>query len=176
MGARAEEHSFKTKRRVTQCHTALLLGSQAYLHLCGSLSRGRCRGNSPVWQPRLVSCLSFAVSKGLPMLLLFHTLLPSEILDKHHLSTPGNYCACFSLAVQSCCRRGFAVCRGFVRMASHHRLLPCLKWQQLVEERALTQGQEQLQFLRTLHFEGRKYFEMLFLFPCWGRVFPEEMV
>lgn len=65
------------------------------------------------------SCgLSSAVSKDLPMLLLFHTLLPSEILDKHHLFAPGNYCTFFSFAVHSCCCRGFAVLQGFVRMAS----------------------------------------------------------
>lgn len=49
MWTRAEEHLFKAKkeRPVPQCHTVLLLSKQGYLHVCSSLSAGRCRGNSP---------------------------------------------------------------------------------------------------------------------------------
>lgn len=107
------------------------------------------------------------------MPLLFHTLLPSEILDKHHLSASGNSCTCFSLAVHCFCR-GSPVHQGSGRTVPHQAPLLCPEWQNLAEEQPLAQTQEQLQFLRTWHFEKWKYFEMLFLFPHWDSMFPEE--
>lgn len=107
--------------------------------------------------------------------LLFHTLLPSEILDYPRLSTPGNSCTCFPLAVQCCCR-GFSVHQGSGRTAPHLGPLLCPEWQNLAEKHPLAPRQEQLQLLITWHFEKRKYFEILFLFPHWDSKFPEERV
>lgn len=77
-GSQSRRSSFQGKEKLEpQCHTALLLRRQGYLHVCSSLSTGRCRGNSVAWQWGLVSCLFTAASKSLPMPLLFHTLLPS---------------------------------------------------------------------------------------------------
>lgn len=111
MAGRAEEHPSKTERE----------SCTPVLH---SLAPQADRGNSPAWPRGLVNCLFSFVSKCLPMPQLFHTLLPSEILDKPHRSTPGNSCTCFSLAVHYCCR-GSAVHWGSGRTAPPRGHLSC---------------------------------------------------
>lgn len=121
------------------------------------------RGNSPAWPWGLGNCLFSFVSKCLPMPLLFHTLLPSEILDKHHLCTPGNSCTCFSLAVHCCCRSFLFL--GLWEDSPTSETSPVPWMAELAEDHLLVKRQEQLHF--SWHFEKRKYFEMFFLFLHW---------